>query len=277
LAAVSLSLAAIVTLLLPASSFAAVSCSYSRTDRLLKVTAADAFAGVTRAGDAITVDNGFADVSCAGGSPTVFNTDLLQITNAGQRSDRIDLSGGPFGPGATPELGGTSEIEFDYVDPTSIDIHGSPVADRLTLGPASGINLNGDGDVDVSGRFTSIVLEGRAGDDLIGPQSDYSGIGAHTILAGGGGSDTLIASREGGVVHGGARRDEIIGDAGRDNITGGQGSDLIRARGGRDVIRAIDGTKDRIVCGGGFDSVKVDTVDKLKGCERLIVVKGPRR
>jgi Ca2+-binding RTX toxin-like protein len=223
------------------------------------------------------VDDGFRPVSCDGSPATVSNTDLVQVSHTGRASDRIDLAGGPFAPGAPPQPTGTSEIKFVYTSPTAIDIHGSSGSDLLTLGPASGINLNGDSDVDATGPFTLIVLEGGQGDDTIAPQGDYSGIGAHTIMAGGGGNDRLTATSEGGVLHGGEARDVITGSARRDSITGGEGRDLIRAGGGRDIVRAIDGTRDRIKCGGGFDRVKVDTVDKLKGCERLIVVKGPRR
>jgi Ca2+-binding RTX toxin-like protein len=264
-------------LLSPATSFGAVNCTYSGTDRLLSITAADAFAGITRSGDAIDVDDGFRPISCAGGPPTVLNTDRVQVGHSGRASDRIDLAGGPFAPGATPQPAGTPEIKFEYTGSTAMDIHGSAGPDQLTLGPSSGINLNGDGDTDVSGPFTSIVLEGGPGDDLIGPQTDYSGSGAHLILAGGGGKDRLTATPEGGVIHGGEGRDTITGGPGPDNITGGEGRDLIRAGKGRDIIRAIDGTRDRILCGPGFDKVKVDSIDKFKGCERLIVVKGPRR
>jgi len=277
LAGASFLLAAVGALVSTASAFGSVNCSYSGSDRLLTVAAMDSFAGITRSGDVIAVDDGFAPVSCAGGPPTVFKVDRVQVGHSGRRGDRINLTGGPFAPGATPEPAGASEIEFVYTDPTVIDIHGSGGADRLALGPASGINLNGDDDVDVSGPFTMIVLEGGAGDDLIGPQSDYSGTGAHLVIAGGGGNDNLIAAPDGGVLHGGAGRDTITGGQSGDNITGGRGKDLIRAGAGRDTIRAIDGTRDRIFCGAGFDKVKVDSIDKLKGCERLIVVKQPHR
>jgi Ca2+-binding RTX toxin-like protein len=276
-AAVALSLAAITTLAWPASSLAAVSCSYSGSDKLLTISAADAFAGITRSGTAIEVDDGFRQVSCGGGMPNVHNTDRVQVSHTGRSGDRIDLAGGPFAPGATSGPGATDEIKFAYTGPTTIDIHGSGGPDQLTLGPANGINLNGDGDVDVTGPFTMVVLEGAAGDDVLAPQSDWTGTGAHLILAGGGGNDHLTAPPGGGVLHGGEGRDVINGSARADSITGGEGRDLIRAGRGRDIVRAIDGTRDRIICGGGFDRVKVDTVDKLKGCERLIVVKGPRR
>jgi Ca2+-binding RTX toxin-like protein len=266
MAAASVALATMAILLSPTSSFAAVNCTYSSTDRLLSITAADAFAGITRSGDAIDVDDGFRAVSCEGGPPTVLNTDRVQVSHSGRASDRIDLSGGPF-PGT----------KFGYTGSTAMDIHGSGGPDQLTLGPSNGINLNGAGDVDVTGPFTSIVLEGGPSDDLIGPQADWSGSGARLILAGGGGKDHLTATPEGAVIHGGEGRDTIAGGPGPDNITGGEGKDLIRAGKGRDIIRAIDGTRDRILCGPGLDKVKVDTIDKLKGCERLIVVKGPRR
>lgn len=273
LAAGLLSLTAIASLLSPASSVGAVNCSYSGTDRLLTVAAADSATTISRSQDAIVIADGSASVPCAGGLPTVFNTDRVQISHSGRRGDVLDLTGGPFAPGSILEPEGSPEIEFDYVDPSFVNIRGTSAADRLTWGPGGGVNLNGDNDVDVSGDFTVNIVEGHAGDDLIAPQSDYSGIGARIVSAGGTGNDTLIAPPSGAVLHGGGGRDTLSGGPKVDNITGGRGKDLVRAGKGPDLIRAMDGTKDRIDCGGGLDKVKADGIDKLKGCEGRILVK----
>jgi Ca2+-binding RTX toxin-like protein len=81
------------------------------------------------------------------------------------------------------------------------------------------------------------------------------------------------------VLHGGNGPDKLTGGARSDNLTGGRGSDGIRGGKGRDLIRAIDGTRDRVDCGGGIDKAKVDGIDRVKGCEKLIAVKkaGPIR
>jgi Ca2+-binding RTX toxin-like protein len=253
----------------PASSSAVVSCSYSGTDHTLSVAAPSSFVGISRSGEMIAVSDGAVEIACSGGTPTLTNTHLVQVS--GSLANRISLAGGPLVPGISPDPDGSPEVKFQYLSPGSIDVFGASAADRFGLGPANGINLNGDPDVDVTGPFTRIVLEGRAGNDVIGPQSDYTPTRALVIESGGLGNDTLLSPPDGAVLHGGAGSDRLIGGRGRDNITGGRGSDLIRGRGGRDLIRARDNTRDRVDCGPGRDSVKADGIDKLQGCERRLV------
>src|SRR5689334_6832 len=123
LAAITLALAAV-----PAS--AAVTCSYSAPDHRVSVSATDDFTRVLRSGDAITIDDGHEAVPC-GGSPTVLNTDLIQIGHTGLSAATIDLKGGPFAPGFTPEPVGASEIELQYLAPTFVDIRGTAAAEQL--------------------------------------------------------------------------------------------------------------------------------------------------
>jgi serralysin len=92
-------------------------------------------------------------------------------------------------------------------------------------------------------------------------------------LLGGSGNDTLIATPDGSILHGGNGQDKLIGGAGHDNLTGGRGKDIMRGKKGRDLIRAIDGTRDRVNCGSGLDRAKVDGIDRVKNCEILIRVK----
>ena len=255
-----------------ASSSASVQCKYSLPDRLLDVTATDAFTRVARSGEGIEVDDGHKPVSCTGPSPTVLTMDRIQVSHTGRSADIVDLSGGPLAPGATPEPQGSPEIEIEYVGPTFLDVRGTASADRLSLG-AGGVNLNGDDDTDVIGQFTVLLIEGLGGDDLLTPQANYATAAARRVLLGGGGRDTLIAPPDGGFLHGGNGRDRLIGGARADNLTGGRGRDLIRGGKGSDLVRAIDGSSDRVSCGPGRDRAKVDGIDKVKGCERLIAVK----
>ena len=53
----------------------------------------------------------------------------------------------------------------------------------------------------------------------------------------------------------------------------GAASDVITGGKGRDLVRAIDGSRDQVNCGPGVDRAKVDGIDVIKGCERLIAVK----
>ena len=54
---------------------------------------------------------------------------------------------------------------------------------------------------------------------------------------------------------------KLKGDAGRDRYDAGAGNDTIAAN---------DKTRETIVCGAGKDRGKADTVDRLRGCERVV-------
>jgi hypothetical protein len=278
LAAWAFCLVALVWLLSPAPASAAVQCKFSKSDGLLDVTATDAFTRIVRSQDAIEIDDGNQPVKCSGPTPTVFDTNRVQISHAGRSADIVDLRGGPFAPGEGFEPLGSSEIEIEFVGQTFLDVRGTQAPDRLSF-VAGGLNLNGDDDADVIGQFSVLLVEGSQGNDVISPQSGYRTAATRRVLLGGGGRDTLIATPDGAFLHGGNDRDRLIGRARADNLTGGRGHDLLRGGKGRDLIRAIDGTRDRVNCGPGLDRAKVDGIDRVRGCERLIAVKrrGPVR
>jgi Ca2+-binding RTX toxin-like protein len=271
-AAVVFLIAALAVLATAARSLAAVSCGYSATDRLVSLSSTDDFTKVTRSGDAIQIDDGHELVPCAGGSPTVLNADLIQIAHAGRSASTIDLRGGPLAPGFSPEPVGAPEIEVQYLTPTFVDIRGSAAADNLGFA-AGGANLDGDDDADVTGQFDVLLIEGGGGADRLSSQRGYTTTAARRVLLGQGGRDTLIATPDGSTLHGGNGHDKLIGGNGADNLTGGRGADAISGGNGRDLVRAIDGLRDRVDCGPGIDRAKVDGIDKVKSCERLIAVK----
>jgi Ca2+-binding RTX toxin-like protein len=210
-------------------------------------------------------------VPCAG-APTVLNTDVVQINHSGSSASTVDLRNGSLAPGFTPEPLGTSEIELQYLAPTFVDIRGSAAADRMGFA-AGGANLDGDDDADVTGQFTVLLIEGGGGNDLLSSQPGYTRVAARRVMLGQGGRDTMLATPDGSTLHGGNGHDKLVGGPGPDNLTGGRGADVIRGGKGRDLIRAIDGVRDRVDCGPGIDRAKVDGIDRVKNCERLIAVK----
>jgi Ca2+-binding RTX toxin-like protein len=254
-----------------APSSAAVTCSQTAADHLLAVNATDDFTRLSQAGDAIQVDDGHELIPCAG-SPTVLNTDLIQIAHVGTSAATVDLRGGLLAPGFTPEPVGVPEIEVQYLTPTFVDIRGGATADRLSFA-AGGANLDGDDDTDVTGRFTVLLVEGGGGDDRLGSQRGYTTTAGRRVLLGQGGRDTVVATPDGATLHGGNGHDKLVGGPGPDNLTGGRGADVIGGGRGRDLVRAIDGLRDRVDCGPGVDRAKVDGIDRVKNCERLIAVK----
>lgn len=265
-------IAAIAMLAAAGPSYGAVSCTYSPTGHQVSISATDDFTKVARSADAIQLDDGHELLPCTGGSPTVLNTDLIQIAHAGRSASTVDLRGGPLAPGFTSEPVGTPEIELQYLAPTFVDIRGSAAADRLGFA-ARGANLDGDDDADVTGRFTVLLIEGAGGNDRISSQSGYTRVASRRVLLGQGGRDTLLATPDGSTLHGGNGHDKLVGGPGADNLTGGRGADAIAGGKGRDLLRAIDGLRDRVDCGPGVDRAKVDGIDRVKNCERLIAVK----
>ena len=99
------------------------------------------------------------------------------------------------------------------------------------------------------------------GDKLVG------GIGRDS-LAGGRGRDCLFGGSRPDTLSGGSGDDRVVGGPGNDLLIGGPGADTIRGGSGDDVILAADGTRDRVLCGSGIDTVTADRVDTLVGCEK---------
>jgi hypothetical protein len=103
---------------------------------------------------------------------------------------------------------------------------------------------------------------GAGGDTLVGGRGNdrLSGLGGDDCLDGGAGNDVL---------NGGPGNDVLNGGPGADTLDGGPGADTLAGGPGRDVIVARDGVRDRISCGSGRDTARVDRVDRVSGCERV--------
>jgi Ca2+-binding RTX toxin-like protein len=108
------------------------------------------------------------------------------------------------------------------------------------------------------------VVRTLAGDDMAA-----GGRGAD-LLVGGPGSDRLGGGVGDDRLRGGRARDTVFGGEGRDDISGGTGADVVASGSGDDVVRAVDGVRDRITCGRGFDRVEADSHDRVAAdCERV--------
>src|SRR5262245_28676222 len=231
---------------------AAVNCSYNSVNRQITVTSSNP--GVTLqvgAGGAITTsDTVFPAVTFTQcGTATVNNTDGITVNASSNDDVVIDLSGGPFAPGETPEASGTSEIEITIHFPgggtiDDVDLIGSDDADNIVVGdggsnvPGTGAaNLNGDNDSDVTfdGTMDDLLFSGGGGDDTI---SYAGGAGTGTDadgdfipffdLFGGDGNDTLIGSDD-------ESETSIDGEDGNDLLQGGDGGDSLFDTGSLDV------------------------------------------
>jgi Ca2+-binding RTX toxin-like protein len=217
-------------------------------------------------------------VSCGSVAPTVTNTDHIKITSLGLASAWIELAGGPFAPGATPEEDGSPEIELSLGGTGFAEVTGGAGPDHfqfLKAGGESGVNLNADEDEDLdvevdedeSSPFFA-VFDGGAGADLLDALGNP---GPSMFAVGGSGNDTLVASPSGAILEGGRGRDRLFGGHAFDLIAPGAGADLVKARGGGDLLQVgRDGARDRIDCGSGRDSVsRPDRFDRLRSCESV--------
>ena len=280
----------------PSASQAFVSCNYSAGTLSVGLNESDDAVRIARGGnDAVNViaTGSFGEgpsilLTCAGGSATVTNTDLIAVDAAATARFGVvsfELGAGPLAPGATPEADGTSEIEVRanmFARSDFVEIVGTGLTDTIHMGTlpsgATGINLNAateaapDSDLEVAGvdgvgvaaGDGNDVVRGRGSPGFVGPVSRRTGIS----ILGGPGRDLLMAGRGSFFVFGAGGRDRILGSQSSDLIESGKGRDLVKAGRGRDLVITAEGGRDRVNCGAGNDLGLVDRKDRARGCER---------
>ncbi len=269
-----------------APAAAAPTCSFDAGTATVTVSmSSDDTATVRRSGDAIQLDGS----DC--GNVTVSNTDTIVVDGTGTGNTLvIDLSGGPFAPGAsTEDDGGDAEIEFtvDLGSGTpagALNVIGTGDADTIVLG-ADGLNLNaaesvGDTDVTTTNTFT-FKVDARAGNDEIsgeggagtGGRLDFgltalgrtgddrlSGSAGVDTLDGGDGKDTVDYSGEGAIQALALPDGSVTTNEGADaltsieNVTGSPEDDLIVGSKGANELRGFEGS---------------DVIAGMKGNDRL--------
>ena len=219
-------------LALPAALAAGVSvCSYDATSHDLTIQGPVGPGHVAVANLKRTASGGFVlnGVACPAAASV---TTVGRVVVAGTTAVRLalDEGDGPFAPGLGAEAGGAAEIEVAFapgVGPVELDVRGTHDDDQMVAG-AAGLDMNGDGDVDVNGGadLTVLMLEGRSGDDTLSTLGG-GGIGGafagDATLDGGAGDDTLQQTNLEGTGH--AAR-----------LVGGPGADLIDGSGGRSSV-----------------------------------------
>lgn len=197
--------------------------------------------------DSLTISGVTADtrVDAGDGADVVRTGDGADTIDGGTGTDQLFAAGGGS---PTASLSGDT-IVYERTADVVVDLtrgRGGVAGENDTLSGFE-IALTGSGDDRVTGTVVANWLASGRGDDVI------SG------LAGG---DDL---------HGEAGDDTIIGGAGNDEIIGGSGADRLRGGAGNDRIDAVDvpARGDRVSCGGGRDTVTVDRLDRVSGCERV--------
>jgi RTX calcium-binding nonapeptide repeat (4 copies) len=282
LAAASGAIAVGVWLLVAGPASAAPTCVFDQVGGAVTITVGGGETAVIAvANDAITLNGTACDAA------TVSTTDSITVNATGTPLQvDIDLGGGEFGPGLTPEGDGSSEIEFTLNLPSGspiLRVVGGANADNLVYG-TGGINLNGaestaDADVTINGT-PRVVFDGNGGDDVLsvgggtgsgepasgtlngGGENDllFGGLGGSTF-DGGDGTDGLdyaaatqlvVANLATGVAnHAGGLSDEL---SNLENLAGSPGADAITGDDGPNVLQA-GGGDDLVIGGGGDDTL----------------------
>jgi sugar lactone lactonase YvrE len=114
----------------------------------------------------------------------------------------------------------------------------------------------------------------KAGDLIIGGAGN-DGVRAgdgQNVVYGQWGDDTILTGSYVDTVYGGGGNDVIRTGAGEDFITPGPGRDVVDAGRGPDHVIANDGERDVIDCGPGDDRARVDRIDVVGSCEHVTVV-----
>ena len=252
---------------------AALSCDFNAGTGLLTVSSSGfeevvALRREGNEGDEIEITNDAigGEIACAGGTPTVNNTDdivLDDLPGAVSPAVYFDYSKGQMSPGIENEAPEASEIEIAVEwDDGFFGLGGGKLKDTYLFGasifgPAVKTTRDVDGDAFL-GSTMSVLIRGERGRDILSGRGDSTGfIGPLEIpmtIEGGPGKDKLT---------GGAEGDVLYGEGGKDKLKGGAKKDIFEVEGGK---------KDKVTCGTGNDEVFADASDKIAAdCEKVTV------
>jgi hypothetical protein len=114
------------------------------------------------------------------------------------------------------------------------------------------------------------VLVGAAIIVAVGGPMSLAASSPGRVIKGTAGRDLLNGTSGPDRIYGYAGNDSLHGFAGKDTIVGGRGVDLLSGGRGNDRLLARDALTDRVMCGGGRDSVVADAGDRISGdCEQV--------
>ncbi len=212
----------------------------------------------------ITNDSMGGELTCTGGTPTINNTDEIELDGPAAVAPAVyfDLMKGYMAPGDESESPEIAEIEIDVAWPEGFfGLGGGKNVDRFAFGesvtgPAATVNSDSDADAFL-GTTMSILVRGEGGRDKLSGKGGFGFLGPIEIPM---------------TIEGGGGKDKIFGGGNRDVLYGNGGGDKVKGEDGRDIIEVGGGGKDKIKCGAGSDKVFADRTDKIAlDCEKVNV------
>jgi Ca2+-binding RTX toxin-like protein len=183
-----------------------------------------------------------------------------------------------LGPGETRNLN-PGACAQEVLGGTGDDLlNGTALGDSL-FGLQGNDILNGlEGDDCLVGGVGSDSLYGGTGSDRLLGDDSRKGVGGADRLFGKAGNDLLVGGSGADRLSGGSGRDRLSGNAGddflrggggRDRLSGGRGHNRLLGGAGNDRLNGVNGRFDRLNCGRGHDRALADSIDRLRGCERV--------
>ncbi len=238
----------------------AATCSFDPGAAVVTVEVHGAPAVVERAGNEILLNG----ASCGGA--TTFTTDSIAVTG-GAKVNVVTLVG-KFAPGATVETNSAaSEVEVTFdLGPglDSVTLVYDDTSEVIEFG-ANGVDLEGDGDVDVfTAGVETVGVMAMGGDDTIDGLAYLGGL----VLDGGDGADVIQGSPGADRLVGGAGVDDLSGRGGADRIEGGADGDLLRGGPGDDFLDGGAGDDDCLGDAGAdlsYQGSAMDGADTFAG------------
>jgi Ca2+-binding RTX toxin-like protein len=181
--------------------------------------------------------------------------------------ETVDRGGAPAPPPSASGPSPTAGALLGPVETGTLD-QGACATDRLGTPDDDRIDGTALGD-SLFGLQGDDVLKGHANDDCL-----FGGVGSDR-LSGAAGNDRLLGDDAGRAVPGNDRlfgnagNDLLVGGPGRDRLRGGAGRNRLRGGLGSDRLNAVNGRRDRVNCGKGRDTARVDSFDRVRGCEQV--------
>ena len=232
-----------------------------------------------RRGDSLVFKAAYdSPLTCAGGTPTVFNTDRIDLVPGGPGVAVIlylDLSKGPLAPGASPETS-KPEIELESTIPDiSVSVTPTDKSDNYVFGAladGAGANLNAKEATDDVDIALPGVKPPRRYNDFIFEIATFSGQksnGGADVYSAAGGAAFTGPFPYNVLFVGGSGKDRLTGGPANDTIYGGEGRDVLAGGKGNDRINSLGAQRDRVDCGPGTDLAEATDRDIVENCERI--------